>query len=210
MRVLIYFTLLLSTIIANAQNQDLNFSFGHTKNISCVRFSNDGKFALSASIDKTIKLWELATGKEIKTFYGLNSVVNKIAFFPKSNQFIVGFNTSEVQIIDIESKNLIKKLDASEIETQQIVNIDVAENEKSILIAYMNECKIWNLETNSIDFSNKGTEKFILNARFLPQSNSKFIVSFKNSKNEAKLEIVDTKSNLIESINIENQTITNL
>jgi WD40 repeat protein len=43
---------------------------GHTEIVYAVAFSPDGKTVLSGSFDKSLKLWETATGKEIKTFAG--------------------------------------------------------------------------------------------------------------------------------------------
>ena len=37
---------------------------GHTKIVSSVAFSPDGKFIASGSDDKTIRIWSLANGKE--------------------------------------------------------------------------------------------------------------------------------------------------
>jgi len=40
---------------------------GHTNTIYCLAFSPDGKMIVSGSADKSIKLWDVATGKEIRT-----------------------------------------------------------------------------------------------------------------------------------------------
>src|SRR5689334_3901350 len=43
---------------------------GHSDWVQSVAFSPDGRTALSGSSDQTLKLWELATGKEFRTFRG--------------------------------------------------------------------------------------------------------------------------------------------
>jgi WD40 repeat protein len=37
---------------------------GHTASVSCVAISPDGKHIVSGSGDKTIKLWDVKTGKK--------------------------------------------------------------------------------------------------------------------------------------------------
>jgi len=41
---------------------------GHNSSVNSVAFSPDGRYALSGSWDKTLKLWDVATGAEIRTF----------------------------------------------------------------------------------------------------------------------------------------------
>ena len=41
---------------------------GHTANVSSLAFSADGRKLVSGSYDATIKLWDMATGKELATF----------------------------------------------------------------------------------------------------------------------------------------------
>jgi platelet-activating factor acetylhydrolase IB subunit alpha len=40
----------------------LNFCLGHDHNVSSVCFMPSGDFIVSSSRDKTIKIWEVATG----------------------------------------------------------------------------------------------------------------------------------------------------
>ena len=48
--------------------------------MSCVNFSNNGKFLVSCSSDLTVKLWELSEYQCAKTFYGHNHSVSWAAF----------------------------------------------------------------------------------------------------------------------------------
>src|SRR5438128_2288007 len=43
---------------------------GHSDRVRAVAFSPDGRTALSASDDHTLRLWDIATGKEVRTFTG--------------------------------------------------------------------------------------------------------------------------------------------
>ena len=55
---------------------------GHTDSVFAVAFSPDGKTLASGSFDKAIKLWDVATGKEIRTLAGHTKEVVSIAFSP--------------------------------------------------------------------------------------------------------------------------------
>ena len=67
---------LLSKII----DTDLYILSGHSSDVVSVAFSPDGKTLASGSGDWTIKLWDVNSGKEIKTLAGHTDVVESVAF----------------------------------------------------------------------------------------------------------------------------------
>jgi WD40 repeat protein len=53
---------------------------GHEAPVNCVAIDHDGKLIASGSDDKTVKLWDLVTGKEIRTLPGHTGAVTSVAF----------------------------------------------------------------------------------------------------------------------------------
>ena len=53
---------------------------GHSEPIQAVVLSSDGQFALSASWDKTMRLYDLNTGSTARTFQGHTKDVFSVAF----------------------------------------------------------------------------------------------------------------------------------
>jgi len=60
-------TIGLFDITADKEIKTISDFSGHTDDIKCLAFSLDGKMIASGSKDKSIKLWDVATGKEIRT-----------------------------------------------------------------------------------------------------------------------------------------------
>lgn len=53
---------------------------GHSSFVTAVSFSADGRFILTGSQDTTARLWEAATGKEIRRFIGHSAAISEVAF----------------------------------------------------------------------------------------------------------------------------------
>ena len=60
----------------------------HSDNVSCCAVSPDGSFFVTASADKTLKIWDFFTGRERATLSGHHHGVNFCAISPDSS-FIV-------------------------------------------------------------------------------------------------------------------------
>lgn len=43
---------------------------GHTKEVSLVRFSDDGLHVISGSSDQTVRVWDVASGRQVRTLAG--------------------------------------------------------------------------------------------------------------------------------------------
>jgi WD40 repeat protein len=74
---------------------------GHNIGVWSVTFSPDGRYALSGSDDKTLKLWDVATGTEIRTFTGHTEVVYSVAFSPDGRYALSGSSDKTLKLWDV-------------------------------------------------------------------------------------------------------------
>src|SRR5437868_14313467 len=63
---------------------------GHTGEVVSVAFSPDSKTLASASYDGTLKLWEVATGKELATLGEYKGCLGCVAFSPDGKDLASG------------------------------------------------------------------------------------------------------------------------
>ena len=55
-----------------------------------MAFSADGKRIVSGSEDKTVKVWDAATGQEVLTLKGHTGQVTSVAFSPDGKRIVSG------------------------------------------------------------------------------------------------------------------------
>ena len=80
---------------------------GHTKAVNSVAFSPDGKTIASGSYDNTIKLWDAASGKELKTMFGHSNWVLSVSFSPDGKTIASGSWDGTVKLWDSVTGRLL-------------------------------------------------------------------------------------------------------
>jgi hypothetical protein len=68
------------------------------RKLNNVAFSPDGERIASGSEDKTVRLWDVNSGKEIAPFKGHESSVWSVAFSPDGNRIASGSDDKTVRI----------------------------------------------------------------------------------------------------------------
>ncbi len=61
---------------------------GHTEQIFALAFSLDGRTLATASMDKTVRLWDVAVGKEVGRLEGHTDWVESVAFSPDGQMLV--------------------------------------------------------------------------------------------------------------------------
>lgn len=71
---------------------------GHSHIVSDCVISSDGAYALSSSWDKTLRLWELATGNTTRTFVGHTNDVLSVSFSADNRQIVSGSRDRTIKL----------------------------------------------------------------------------------------------------------------
>jgi len=71
-----------------------------------VAFSPNGKYALSGSDDMTARLWDVESGKLLRTFEGHSGLVIAVAFSPDGQYVLSGSSDMTVQLWKVEDGSL--------------------------------------------------------------------------------------------------------
>ncbi|MDP2430911.1 MAG: caspase family protein [Pseudomonadota bacterium] len=69
--------------------------------VESVAFSLDGRMMASGRNDKTLKLWDVATGKELRTFIGHSGSVFSVVFSPDGKTVLSGSSDKTLRLWDV-------------------------------------------------------------------------------------------------------------
>ena len=118
---------------------------GHENSVLSVAISPDGKTIASSGDDSAIKLWNLATGKQISSLNGYSQQVNVVVISPDGKTLVSGSNDNTIKIWNLATRKLIRTLDGHS-DSVHALAIS-ADSETLVSGSDDNTIKIWDLAT---------------------------------------------------------------
>ena len=86
-------------------------NMGHGGGVNAVAISRDGCWLVSGSSDSTVKLWDLASGRLVKTLEGHKDFVRSVAISLDNRWLVSGSEDSTVKLWDLASGRLVNTLE---------------------------------------------------------------------------------------------------
>jgi tricorn protease-like protein len=117
---------------------------GHTEMIFSGSFSPDGRRALTGSKDGTARLWDIATGKELRCFVHPNRVEG-VSFSHDGRRAVSGCEDGAVRLWDLETGKEIRRFNGH---TEIVVGVVFSPDDRRILSgSHDGTLRLWDAQT---------------------------------------------------------------
>jgi RNA polymerase sigma factor (sigma-70 family) len=126
---------------------DIRTLEGHTAPVERVAFSADGRRVLSSSMDGTVRLWDVETGKEIRRMVGHEDRVTCATFTPDGTQILSCSWDGTMRFWDVETGKELKRLNTEGAPGIHVCNVLFFRDGKRFLFnaADHHALQIWNV-----------------------------------------------------------------
>ena len=145
---------------------EVKFQTGHSDAVRSVSFSPDRKYIASGSDDDTVKLWEVESGKEIRTFTGHTDDVESVSFSPDGKYLASGSADDTVKLWEVESGKEIRTFSGH---TSYVSSVSFSSDGKYLASgSWDRTIKLWEVESGKEIRTFSGHTDFVRSVSFSP------------------------------------------
>jgi WD40 repeat protein/uncharacterized caspase-like protein len=146
---------------------------GHADYVTTLAVSAEGIHLLSGSSDTTAKLWDVASGRLLRTFKG-SANVGSVAFFPGGKRFVSAEWDSKIRVWDLASGGALMVIDASDPANpwDPIDSVAVSPDGSEIASGHATTVKLWDAQTGKLRRTLKGHFGHVRTVAYSPDGRS--------------------------------------
>jgi WD40 repeat protein len=132
---------------------------GHTSTVRAVAVTPDGCRAVSASDDRTLRLWDLESGQTIRKLKGHTSTVRAVAVTPDGCRAVSASDDQTLRLWDLESGQTIRTLEGH---TSSVYAVAVTPDGcRAVSASYDRTLRLWDLESGQTIRTPEGHTKSV-------------------------------------------------
>lgn len=143
--------------------------YGHNSEVVSADYSPDGKYIVSASSDKTIRIWGVADGRCIKVLAGHKESVSSVMYNSTGKQIVSSSLDGTIRIWDAITGECMRDL---KVDTMGVTKAVFSPNDQYIVCSsYSSYVRIWNNNAKKWQSKIKGDWGSVLSVSFSPDNN---------------------------------------
>lgn len=168
---------------------------GHELAVLSVAASPDSSFIVSGSRDKSIKLWDLNTGREVRSFLGHQASITSLAFSSDGKSLISGSNDASMRIWDVFTGQEILLLKPDDERVTDVAYDPM--NRFFVTVGFGQKVRVWDSQTKKVmksldasGYAGSGGKIYIEvspNGEYLSVGEDGYTASVYDTKNWSKL-----------------------
>ncbi|HRW09027.1 MAG TPA: BTAD domain-containing putative transcriptional regulator [Caldilineaceae bacterium] len=127
---------------------------GHKHFITALAFHPHGQTLVSASLDETIRLWDVRTGQRLRSLFGYQGAVYGIAIDPAEQHLITGGINGALQLWQIRGAASLVPTDTFANCPSRILAVAISPDGQSVAATCADErLRLWHLATKTLCFA---------------------------------------------------------
>jgi WD40 repeat protein len=102
---------------------------------------------VSASLDKTLKVWDLETGVRLRTLFGHTGTVNGVALSPDGRRAVSASSDNTLKVWDLETGAELRTLAGH---SSSVLGVALSpDGRRAVSASWDHTLKVWDLETGA-------------------------------------------------------------